>query len=95
MRLKKGYDKRWWCEKKRVTRWNSGETEEGGEEGVRSQHQHKKGGEQQISVANRKKKRKEKKNNFFFNDTANTEIYTLSLHDALTIFNIKNIIIIL
>src|SRR3712207_7459942 len=25
---------------------------------------------------------------FFFNDTATTEIYTLSLHDALPIFNI-------
>ena len=25
-------------------------------------------------------------NNFFFNDTATTEIYTLSLHDALPIF---------
>src|SRR3712207_8483539 len=25
-------------------------------------------------------------NNFFFNDTANTEIYTLSLHDALPIY---------
>src|SRR5688572_31349272 len=24
---------------------------------------------------------------FFFNDTANTEIYTLSLHDALPIYN--------
>ena len=27
---------------------------------------------------------------FFFNDTATTEIYTLSLHDALPIFTIKN-----
>src|SRR3712207_8238404 len=26
---------------------------------------------------------------FFFNDTATTEIYTLSLHDALPIFNDK------
>src|SRR3712207_9465968 len=26
---------------------------------------------------------------FFFNDTATTEIYTLSLHDALPIFGIK------
>src|SRR3712207_7459486 len=26
---------------------------------------------------------------FFFNDTATTEIYTLSLHDALPIFNIS------
>src|SRR5256714_13559061 len=26
---------------------------------------------------------------FFFNDTATTEIYTLSLHDALPIFNIQ------
>src|SRR5256714_15662549 len=26
---------------------------------------------------------------FFFNDTATTEIYTLSLHDALPIFNAK------
>ena len=31
------------------------------------------------------KKRKEKENFFFFNDTATTEIYTLSLHDALPI----------
>src|SRR3712207_8747155 len=30
---------------------------------------------------------------FFFNDTATTEIYTLSLHDALPIFlNLKNLI---
>ena len=28
---------------------------------------------------------KEKKGFFFFNDTATTEIYTLSLHDALPI----------
>ena len=27
---------------------------------------------------------------FFFNDTATTEIYTLSLHDALPIFNVKD-----
>src|SRR5438874_12262075 len=27
---------------------------------------------------------------FFFNDTATTEIYTLSLHDALPIFNAGN-----
>src|SRR5688572_31040597 len=27
---------------------------------------------------------------FFFNDTATTEIYTLSLHDALPIFNANN-----
>src|SRR5258707_14920824 len=27
---------------------------------------------------------------FFFNDTATTEIYTLSLHDALPIFTIAN-----
>ena len=26
---------------------------------------------------------------FFFNDTATTEIYTLSLHDALPIYDIK------
>src|SRR3712207_7642232 len=26
---------------------------------------------------------------FFFNDTATTEIYTLSLHDALPIFNVS------
>src|SRR3712207_9576960 len=26
---------------------------------------------------------------FFFNDTATTEIYTLSLHDALPIYNIR------
>ena len=29
----------------------------------------------------------EGKGSFFFNDTATTEIYTLSLHDALPIFN--------
>ena len=28
---------------------------------------------------------------FFFNDTATTEIYTLSLHDALPIWNVVNI----
>src|SRR3712207_8479132 len=28
---------------------------------------------------------------FFFNDTATTEIYTLSLHDALPIFDCKNV----
>src|SRR5947199_1088701 len=28
---------------------------------------------------------------FFFNDTSTTEIYTLSLHDALPIFNISKI----
>src|SRR5256885_7509182 len=28
---------------------------------------------------------------FFFNDTATTEIYTLSLHDALPIFDIKDV----
>ena len=35
-----------------------------------------------------RKERKEKKKicYFFFNDTATTEIYTLSLHDALPIF---------
>ena len=27
---------------------------------------------------------------FFFNDTATTEIYTLSLHDALPIYTIDN-----
>src|SRR2546427_7279983 len=27
---------------------------------------------------------------FFFNDTATTEIYTLSLHDALPIFSVNN-----
>jgi hypothetical protein len=27
--------------------------------------------------------------NFFFNDTATTEIYTLSLHDALPIFGLE------
>ena len=26
---------------------------------------------------------------FFFNDTATTEIYTLSLHDALPIFDVR------
>src|SRR3712207_7724469 len=28
---------------------------------------------------------------FFFNDTATTEIYTLSLHDALPIFRVKSL----
>src|SRR2546430_6934706 len=28
---------------------------------------------------------------FFFNDTATTEIYTLSLHDALPIFSMKDV----
>src|SRR3712207_6969189 len=28
---------------------------------------------------------------FFFNDTATTEIYTLSLHDALPIFNLDRV----
>src|SRR5262250_3963873 len=28
---------------------------------------------------------------FFFNDTATTEIYTLSLHDALPIFVLRNV----
>ena len=32
-----------------------------------------------------KKKKEEKKKNIFFNDTAATEIYTLTLHDALPI----------
>ena len=30
---------------------------------------------------------------FFFNDTATTEIYTLSLHDALPILLMKNILL--
>ena len=34
-----------------------------------------------------KKKRRIAFSVFFFNDTATTEIYTLSLHDALPIFN--------
>ena len=34
----------------------------------------------------KKKKEREKKKIFFFNDTATTEIYTLSLHDALPIY---------
>ena len=29
---------------------------------------------------------------FFFNDTATTEIYTLSLHDALPIFRLNGLI---
>jgi len=29
---------------------------------------------------------------FFFNDTATTEIYTLSLHDALPILNWKRLV---
>src|SRR3712207_7550529 len=31
---------------------------------------------------------------FFFNDTATTEIYTLSLHDALPIYNLLLIIVV-
>ena len=34
----------------------------------------------------REKKERDKRSSFFFNDTATTEIYTLSLHDALPIF---------
>src|SRR3712207_8060242 len=30
---------------------------------------------------------------FFFNDTATTEIYTLSLHDALPIFDLKTAVL--
>jgi len=37
------------------------------------------------SRKNIKKKKKKKNYFFFFNDTATTEIYTLSLHDALPI----------
>src|SRR5574340_369441 len=33
---------------------------------------------------------KKKKNFFFFNDTATTEIYTLSLHDALPISSLRD-----
>ena len=29
---------------------------------------------------------------FFFNDTATTEIYTLSLHDALPIFSVSDVV---
>ena len=36
--------------------------------------------------------RKEKEENCFFNDTATTEIYTLSLHDALPISQIQKTI---
>ena len=36
----------------------------------------------------KKKRKKKKKKYFFFNDTATTEIYTLSLHDALPISGI-------
>ena len=32
----------------------------------------------------------EEEEEFFFNDTATTEIYTLSLHDALPIYTCKN-----
>src|SRR5689334_24910189 len=32
---------------------------------------------------------------FFFNDTATTEIYTLSLHDALPIFTLLNVTLII
>src|SRR5258708_35097264 len=30
---------------------------------------------------------------FFFNDTATTEIYTLSLHDALPIFHLRGLVL--
>ena len=30
--------------------------------------------------------------NFFFNDTATTEIYTLSLHDALPIYHVLEVL---
>ena len=30
---------------------------------------------------------------FFFNDTATTEIYTLSLHDALPIYALKDLLV--
>ena len=33
----------------------------------------------------REERKKKKKDSLFFNDTATTEIYTLSLHDALPI----------
>src|SRR5260370_40434633 len=32
---------------------------------------------------------------FFFNDTATTEIYTLSLHDALPIYGLETLVIIM
>ena len=38
------------------------------------------------------KKREKKDRYFFFNDTATTEIYTLSLHDALPISTQKIIL---
>ena len=41
---------------------------------------------------NRFSKESETKNFFFFNDTATTEIYTLSLHDALPICNVESIL---
>jgi len=31
---------------------------------------------------------------FFFNDTATTEIYTLSLHDALPIYDIRSVFVV-
>ena len=37
-------------------------------------------------VKGRRSGRKERAETFFFNDTATTEIYTLSLHDALPIY---------
>ena len=41
--------------------------------------------EEIIVIAADEQEKKKKKNSFFFNDTATTEIYTLSLHDALPI----------
>ena len=38
----------------------------------------------------KKRREKEKKRSFFVNDTATTEIYTLSLHDALPISLLKH-----
>ena len=37
-------------------------------------------------IETRKRKKRKRGKSFFFNDTATTEIYTLSLHDALPIF---------
>ena len=49
----------------------------GREEGIEREEREKKN--------NSNVERVNKFNNFFFNDTATTEIYTLSLHDALPI----------
>ena len=44
----------------------------------------------ETATSKSEEKREEKKESFFFNDTATTEIYTLSLHDALPISKLED-----